>query len=111
MWCSFRFEDYHFEVKYKKGKDNQQADALSRLRTNRQIIRHDDDGDIIAFSIDEKANADEEEFQHVDFSNAGKRQINSLYKNFERLCNRGGIEDEWPHVQPNWYWFLGFRSI
>ena len=47
-----RLAEYDFEVKYKKGKANTQADALSRLNTSAETILSDDNDDIPVFLLD-----------------------------------------------------------
>ena len=47
-----RLAEYDFEVKYKKGKVNTQADALSRLHSSAETIPHDDNDDIPTFMTD-----------------------------------------------------------
>lgn len=47
-----RLAKYNFEVRYRKGKANTQADALSRLHTEGETIRDEND-DIPTFVIDE----------------------------------------------------------
>ena len=47
-----RLAEYDFEVKYKKGKVNTQAGALSRLNTAAETIVHDNSDDIPVFSLD-----------------------------------------------------------
>ena len=47
-----RLAEYDFEVKYRKGKINTQADALSRLNTAAETIVHDDSDDIRVLSLD-----------------------------------------------------------
>ena len=43
MRWRLRLCEYDFEIAYKKGPQNQQADALSRLQTLAETVRHDDD--------------------------------------------------------------------
>ena len=50
MRWRLRLAEFDFQIMYKKGKLNTQADALSRLRTLAETIRHDDD-DIPAFML------------------------------------------------------------
>lgn len=38
-----RLEEFDFEIKYKKGKDNTVADALSRIEVDTKETRVDDD--------------------------------------------------------------------
>ena len=53
-----RLAEYDFEVKYKKGKANTQADALSRLNTLSETIAHDDSDDIPAFLLEDELNVE-----------------------------------------------------
>lgn len=46
-----RLAEFYFEVKYKKGKINTQADELSRLYTAVEKIPQDDDDDIPVFHV------------------------------------------------------------
>ena len=50
MRWRIRLCEYNFQIKYKKGSQNAQADALSRLKTLAETIRHDDE-DIPTFMI------------------------------------------------------------
>lgn len=47
-----RLADCSFELKYKKGKINTQADVLSILATTDEKISHKDDGEITVFDLD-----------------------------------------------------------
>lgn len=57
MRWRLRLAEYDFEVGYKKGKANTQADALSRLVTDRETIPDNND-DIQTFLIDEEPDKD-----------------------------------------------------
>lgn len=50
--------EYDFEVRYKKGEANTQADVLSKLHTDGETVP-DDNEDIPTFSIDEDNDADD----------------------------------------------------
>lgn len=65
-----RLEEYDFEIKYKKGQQNTNADALSRIRINAV----DDDLDSIIANIDEN----EDRVTEV------KRELEQLYENVQQ---------------------------
>lgn len=50
MRSPLRFAEFDFEVRCKMGRNNQRADALSRLLRHSETIPKDDDDDI--FTID-----------------------------------------------------------
>ena len=58
-----RLAEFNFQVMYKKGKENQQADALSRLRTLAETIQDDWD-EIPSFMMEEEIN--ENDHSQVD---------------------------------------------
>lgn len=49
-WC-LQLAEFHFEVKYKKGRINTQAVALSRLQTSRETIPHDNNDTIPVYFL------------------------------------------------------------
>lgn len=61
--------EFDFQVKDKKGSANQQADALSRLRTNAENVFFDDDDEITAFLLDNsnESNVDDTELLGIDY--------------------------------------------
>ena len=62
-----RLAEYDFQVKYKKGKINTQADAVPRLNTAAETIVHDDSDDIPVFSLDPVQMKDETK-NNMDFT-------------------------------------------
>jgi len=80
-----RLAEFDFEVKYKKGKINTQADALSRLVTTGETIPHDDNDDIPVFELD-LVNAELElnrSPEDVDFIDVQYAEIDELYAGIE----------------------------
>lgn len=47
MRWRLRLAEFDFEVKYKKGRKNQQAGALCRLLTNSESIRENEDDELL----------------------------------------------------------------
>lgn len=47
MRCSFRRAEFYFKVKCKKGQKNLQADAISRLLTDTDTIREDEENEVL----------------------------------------------------------------
>ena len=67
-----RLAEFDFEVKYKKGKANTQADALSRLHTSAETKPHDDNDDIPVFmnELDKNESIDQIDTDFIDLQYA-----------------------------------------
>lgn len=63
-----RLAEFDFEVIYKKGTVDQQADALSRLRTKAETIYPDDDDDVLAFLLTDTIEIKSERTQLFDIA-------------------------------------------
>lgn len=64
-----RLAKFHFQVKYRKGSPNQQADAPKPLRTNAKTVYDDDDNDIPAFLLNNSNynNVDDTKLLDIDY--------------------------------------------
>ena len=78
-----RLAEFDFEVKYKKGKANTQANALSRLHTFAETKPHDENDDIPVFmnELDESIDPIDTDFIDLQYANVDSELACNLEEN------------------------------